>query len=414
MRQLNHIWEALLVSAFVLNASAEEVLVSVEHWGSNLVSVTRSPVEVLDLETDDPRRIADDRFVRGFATYLWKLRLYLGSPTAPKSKVLWERVLESIERGQAPRDVRVLGYHIEPDGNCAVVFSQDYLFAHGDIIHSGGLGLTNVVSKFRNVVFSQAGPSQSNPAVAAKVSPGPCSGIYDAHLTLRNGGNVEVTFTGHRWRFRPPGERRDAAGQIGETVIYDRADGLVRVVFSYTIIDDREGLRLTSKSQAGRAISGFESLFDRRYRLTMKAEKRENDLVLWEKLIASEGYGVISPANSSVNPLSSPGLNQPNIEIVKYFVDITSDRCVVVFRIGNSLFGEIAKPGRNGAEDLSGVRPFSLFSASGRTLSSGLSGTVTAGKMAASYEVRLDLGAVGKTNVLFDGSKWIPERIELK
>ena len=339
----------------------------------------------------------------------WRYQLRQSQPDISKTLVLWERWFKNELHTPTPEHIRLLGIYINPSGNEVVVLSRNLDHVYGDVSVPGVEASTNLVPGHLAYLRSRDGPSPDRMPESTIIARSEVVGTYDAKLSFRDGGTTDFVFSGIRWKPKPGKGLQNPSGigntpEQGSTVVFDHAEGTNRVVCLLTKLDDQEGWRMATNTVSPNARSGKVFPFDRKYQLILRSSDPSKNLILWEKGFA---YDIFHEAAAEVG-------SGPDLGILGYHIDAKFQRAVVFYRFLNMLGGEISIPGKTIPTNQNGVRSFVLVESVGWSGPPATSVVVSPGAGDGQYHATVFFGGGQRTNTVFDGKVWSPERIILK
>ena len=102
------------------------------------------------------------------------------------------------------------------------------------------------------------------------------------------------------------------------------------------------------------------------------------------------------------------------VDLLGYYAHRESPEAVIFYSILGEVTGEISKVGISSATARSDAKLFHVTSSGLGALPAATAVTISPGGTAGTYQAMVTLNTGIVTNIIFDGLKWSPERIETK
>lgn len=352
-----------------------------------------------------------------------KYCLYLTNRLAKTATLLWQRSFASAPKMKAainPREYdehwkpNVTGVYVDPEQKkSAIVYSAEYS-VWGDVVTFEEASLLAATPPQSALIFRPTPLNYTWPIASTRILPEIDTQHIKVEFAFRERETAEYVYTGVAWESAEKRERPNSTQQAvpkkvrlsstNEVIELEERDGGNRVVFSYTGIPEAEGWQMVSNAVAGtKTVPQYP--FDRKYRLYVRTgDSPPKETVLWERPFTCESF------------YAATGKEQPAtyMKLLCYHTDPSFQRAIVFFKIMNTVFGEVYLPGARSATNVAGTKPFMAVRELGWGSPPIASVKVTPGNVVGTYSAALTLEAGGVTNIVFDGQKWIPDRIHFK
>lgn len=414
----------LLMMVWTRVAEGSEKLLINEPMGTNMLFMT---YDKLELAPEKRRSLTTGEQIvatRGAVDY-WRYRLYLGDKDRSPKMILWERTFKNIARTRDTNQIEIFAYHVNPSLDRTIVVSRNYDKIYADICQPGKQHPTHILADHAARLHPPENPGERIPVAFASIGSNQLSGTCEVRLTLRDGRDINFELSGSGWI-----PKADAKGLeilksqtnqgLREKIVFDRPYGTNRIVFGFSQLDPANGLRIVTELLRGKTIKGKPVPFDRVYRLTVKSSNPEMDLVIWERafrcdLFNGPGSRIRRMNSIGVEPPDTDSKNDPvAVDLLGYYANRESPEAVIVYSILGEVTGEIAKVGINSATARSDAKLFHVNSSAVGSGPAATAVTISPGGAAGTYQAMVTLNTGIITNIVFDGLKWIPARIELK